>query len=156
MPDLMAGAVPPGRPSIRHRRLSRDVSRVVSGGQIVSVAAWRPLAVAAALVGGLAGFYGGWLDGLMRAVDGAPRHPRLFLLLLLVAWADALGRWMVLGATGWFATSRIDREVLRLARRVRPRRRGAGRPGRFLGPAPNVAGPILVAAHSRGDVILPS
>jgi len=169
MPDLMAGAVPPGAGHpFGTDQLNRDVlSRVVSGGQIsLSVAGLAVLLAVTlgALVGGLAGFYGGWLDSaLMRMVDGALAIPRLFLLLLLVAvWEQMpLGALvLVLGATGWFATSRIVRgEVLRLREAefvLAATALGAG-PGRIIlrHLLPNVAGPILVAATlGVGDVIL--
>jgi peptide/nickel transport system permease protein len=169
MPDLMAGAVPPGAGHpFGTDQLNRDVlSRVVTGGQIsLSVAGLAVLLAVTlgALVGGLAGFYGGWLDSaLMRMVDDALAIPRLFLLLLLVAvWEQMpLGALvLVLGATGWFATSRIVRgEVLRLREAefvLAATALGAG-PGRIIlrHLLPNVAGPILVAATlGVGDVIL--
>jgi len=99
----------------------------------------------------------------MRIVDGALAIPRLFLLLLLVAvWEQMpLGALvLVLGATGWFGTSRIVRgEVLRLRESefvFAAKALGAG-PGRiiFRHLLPNVAGPLLVAATlGVGDVIL--
>ena len=169
MPDLLAGALPPGAGHFFGTdQLNRDIlARVVSGGQIsLSVAALAvSLAVTlGAIVGGAAGFFGGWLDAaLMRLVDGALAIPRLFLLLLLVAvWEQMpLGALiLVLGATGWFATSRIVRgEVLRLreAEFVLAATALGASPGRIIlrHLLPNVAGPILVAATlGVGDVIL--
>jgi len=169
MPDLLAGAVPPGATHpLGTDQLNRDIlARVVWGGRIsLSIAALAvTLAVfLGAVVGGLAGYFGGWLDGaLMRVVDGALAIPRLFLLLLLVAvWEQMpLGALvLVLGATGWFATSRIVRgEVLRLREAefvAAATALGAG-PARiiFRHLLPNVAGPLLVAATlGVGDVIL--
>jgi len=169
MPDLLAGAVPPGAAHpLGTDQLNRDIlARVVWGGRIsLSIAALAvTLAVfLGALVGGLAGYFGGWLDGaLMRVVDGALAIPRLFLLLLLVAvWEQMpLGALvLVLGATGWFATSRIVRgEVLRLREAefvAAATALGAG-PARIIlrHLLPNVAGPLLVAATlGVGDVIL--
>jgi peptide/nickel transport system permease protein len=99
----------------------------------------------------------------MRFVDAALAIPRLFvLLLLLVVWERIpLGALiLVLGTTGWFATSRLVRgEVLRL--RHEPfvqaaEALGSGRwrvIGRHL--LPNAAGPVLVAATlGVADVIL--
>ncbi len=169
MPDLMAGAVSPGAGHpFGTDQLNRDIlSRVGSGGRIsltVSALAVTLAIFLGALVGGLAGFYGGWVDGaFMRIVDGALAIPRLFLLLLLVAvWEQMpLGALvLVLGATGWFGTSRIVRgEVLRLREAefvFAAKALGAG-PGRiiFRHLLPNVAGPLLVAATlGVGDVIL--
>lgn len=169
MPDLTAGALAPaaGHP-FGTDQLNRDIlSRVVTGGRIslsISALAVALAILLGALVGGLAGFYGGWLDGaLMRIVDGALAIPRLFLLLLLVAvWEQMpLGALvLVLGATGWFGTSRIVRgEVLRLREAEfvsAAKALGAG-PGRIIlhHLLPNVAGPLLVAATlGVGDVIL--
>jgi len=169
MPDLLAGAVAPGAGHpFGTDQLNRDIfARVVSGGRIsltVSALAVALAILLGALVGGVAGFHGGWIDGLlMRIVDGALAIPRLFLLLLLVAvWEQMpLGALvLVLGATGWFATSRIVRgEVLKLREAefvMAARALGAG-PGRIIlrHLLPNVAGPLLVAATlGVGDVIL--
>lgn len=169
IPDLLAGATPPGAGHpFGTDQLNRDIlARVVWGGRISLTIASLAVTLAVllgALVGGVAGFYGGWLDSaLMRVVDGALAIPRLFLLLLLVAvWEQMpLGALvLVLGGTGWFATSRIVRgEVLRLRESefvAAATSLGAG-PGRiiFRHLLPNVAGPLLVAATlGVGDVIL--
>lgn len=169
MPDLLAGATAPAAAHpLGTDQLNRDIlSRVVSGGRIsltISALAVTLAVLLGALVGGVAGFYGGWLDGaLMRIVDGALAIPRLFLLLLLVAvWEQMpLGALiLVLGGTGWFATSRIVRgEVLRLRVAefvLAATALGAG-PRRIIlrHLLPNVAGPLLVAATlGVGDVIL--
>jgi peptide/nickel transport system permease protein len=169
MPDVVAGATPP---SPAHPfgtdHLNRDVlSRVVSGARVsLTVAA---LAVLLALtvgtaVGLAAGYFGGWVDSLlMRVVDAALAIPRLFvLLLLLVVWerVPLYALILVLGTTGWFATSRLVRgEVLRLKHEpfvTATVSLGAGAwrtITRHL--LPNAAGPVLVAATlGVGDVIL--
>jgi peptide/nickel transport system permease protein len=169
MPDLLAGATPPGSAHLFGTdQLNRDIlSRVVAGGRIsLAVAALAvTLAVSlGALIGGTAGYYGGWVDGLlMRVVDGALAIPRLFLLLILVAVWEHMpvpALVLVLGATGWFSTSRIVRgELLRLreAEFVQAATALGAGPARiiFLHLLPNVAGPLLVAATlGVGDVIL--
>ena len=169
MPDVVAGATPPssGHP-FGTDQLNRDIlARVANGGRIsLSVAA---LAVLVSLtlgcaVGLIAGYAGGWADlVLMRIVDACLAIPRLFVLLLLLVVWERIPLWaliVVLGATGWFATSRLVRgEVLRL--RGEPfvqaaRGLGAG-PWRTITRhlLPNAAGPVLVAATlGVGDVIL--
>jgi peptide/nickel transport system permease protein len=169
MPDVVAGATPPsaGHP-MGTDELNRDIlARVVYGGRIsLSVAALAMLLslTLGTAVGLLSGYAGGWVDAvLMRIVDAALAIPRLFLLLLLlVVWEriPLAALILVLGTTGWFATSRLVRgEVLRL--RPQPfvlAAEALGSPGwrtitRHL--LPNAAGPLLVAATlGVGDVIL--
>jgi peptide/nickel transport system permease protein len=169
MPDVVAGAT---APSLSHPfgtdQLNRDIlARVVNGGRISLTVAVLAMAVSltlGALVGLVAGYAGGWLDAvLMRIVDAALAIPRLFvILLLLVVWEriPLTALILVLGTTGWFATSRLVRgEVLRLrgeAFVLAARGLGAG-PGRIIARhlLPNAAGPLLVAATlGVGDVIL--
>lgn len=169
MPDIQAGAVgPDARHLLGTDQLNRDIlSRVVSGGRVSLAVAFLAVSlsiVLGALVGTMAGYRGGWVDGLtMRTVDGALAIPRLFLVLLLVAvWEQMpLGALiLVLGGTGWFATSRIVRgEVLRLRELdfVRAATALGAAPARIVSRhlLPNVAGPLLVAATlGVGDVIL--
>jgi peptide/nickel transport system permease protein len=99
----------------------------------------------------------------MRLVDGALAIPRLFILLLLLAvWerVPVLALILLIGATGWFATSRIVRgEVLRLREETYVRAAEAlGAQRRriiFRHLLPNVMGPLLVTATlAVGDVIL--
>jgi len=169
MPNILAGATPPGHGHLFGTdQLNRDIlARVASGGRISLTVATLAVTLAmtlGALVGGVAGFYGGWVDeALMRLVDGALAIPRLFLLLILVAVWEQMpvpALVVVLGATGWFATSRIVRgEVLRLreAEFVQGATALGAGPGRiiFRHLLPNVAGPLLVAATlGVGEVIL--
>jgi peptide/nickel transport system permease protein len=117
-----------------------------------------------AMVGLVSGYWGGLVDAaLMRMVDGALAIPRLFILLLVLAvWerVPVLALIVLIGATGWFATSRLVRgEVLRI------REEGFVRAAEALGARrrriifrhllPNALGPLLVAATlGVGDVIL--
>lgn len=169
MPDLLAGATPPGRQHLLGTdHLNRDVlARVVHGARISLTLATLSVLLAVSLgavVGLTAGWLGGWADAtLMRGVDAALAIPRLFLLLMLVAVWEQMplaALVAVLGATGWFATSRIVRgEVLRIREEAfvdAARALGAGS-GRiiFRHLLPNTAGPLLVAATlGVGDVIL--
>ncbi|MGZ8391746.1 MAG: ABC transporter permease [Gemmatimonadales bacterium] len=168
-PDILAGALPPG---LGHPfgtdQLSRDVlARVVTGARIslgVSVLAVALSVTLGAAVGIVSGYWGGAIDAaLMRLVDGALAIPRLFILLLVLAvWerVPVLALILIIGATGWFATSRLVRgEVLRI------REEGYVQAAEALGARrrriifrhlfPNALGPLLVAATlGVGDVIL--
>lgn len=168
-PDILGGSLPPG---LGHPfgtdQLSRDVlARVVAGARISLSIALLAVAVSmtiGAAVGLVAGYWGGIVDaGLMRLVDGALAIPRLFILLLVLAvWerVPIAPLIVLIGVTGWFATSRVVRgEVLRL------REEGYVRAAEALGARrrriifrhllPNALGPLLVAATlGVGDVIL--
>lgn len=148
--------------------LSRDVlARVAAGGRISLSVALLAVALSAtlgALVGLLAGYWRGAVDAvLMRLVDGALAVPRLFLLLLvLAAWERVpLPALVVLiGATGWFTTSRLVRgETLRLREETYVRAAEALGASRrrviFRHLLPNSLGPLLVAATlGVGDAVL--
>jgi peptide/nickel transport system permease protein len=168
-PDILAGSLPPG---LGHPfgtdQLNRDVlARVVSGARISLAVAFLAVALSMTLgaaVGLVSGYLGGIVDdALMRLVDGALAVPRLFMMLLLLAvWEriPVLALILLIGATGWFATSRIVRaEVLRLRDEtyVRAAEALGARRRRiiFRHLLPNVLGPLLVTATlAVGDVIL--
>ena len=117
-----------------------------------------------AVMGLVAGYWGGAVDAtLMRLVDAALAIPRLFLLLLVLAvWEQVpvVVLILLIGATGWFGTGRLVRgEVLRIREEsyVRAAEALGGRRRRiiFRHLLPNTAGPLLVAATlGVGDVIL--
>jgi peptide/nickel transport system permease protein len=168
-PDILGGSLPPGPGHpFGTDQLSRDVlARVVAGARISLSVALLAVALSVtigAAVGLISGYFGGLVDaGLMRLVDGALAIPRLFILLLVLAvWerVPVAALVVLIGATGWFATSRLVRgEVLRL------REEGYVRAVEALGARrrriifrhllPNALGPLLVAATlGVGDVIL--
>ena len=168
-PDIEHGGRPP---SLAHPmgtdQLSRDVLARVAGGARVSLSV-AAIAVAmsitlGALVGLVSGYHGGAVDAvLMRLVDAALAIPRLFLLLLLLALWERIplaAFILVVGATGWFGTSRLVRaEVLHLreSEYVLAARALGGGAGRimFQHLLPNAIGPLLVAATlGVGEVIL--
>jgi peptide/nickel transport system permease protein len=148
--------------------LNRDVlARLVSGARIsLAIAALATLLTATlgAAVGLVAGYAGGLVDAVvMRLVDAAMAIPRLFVLLLLVLVWDRIppaALVLVIGLTGWFATSRLVRsETLRLRREPFVIAAEAlGTPAwrvMFRHLLPNAAGPIIVTATlGIGDVIL--
>ena len=176
LPDPLAQPDPIGgaslAPSVTHPfgtdLYSRDVlSRVALGGRISLVVAVIAVGLSitlGALVGLVAGYFGGVVDAvLMRVVDAALAIPRLFLLLLVLAVSERVPVWalvLLIGATGWFGTSRIVRaEVLRLREESYVRASealGASRRRVILRHLlPNTLGPLLVAATlGVGDVIL--
>ena len=168
-PDVLSASRPPAREHpFGTDQLSRDVlSRVVTGARIslsVALLAVTLSVTLGATVGVVAGYWGGAVDAtLMRLVDGALAIPRLFVLLLLLAvWerVPLLALILLIGATGWFATSRLVRgEVLRLREEsyVRAAEALGARRRRiiFRHLLPNALGPLLVAATlGVGDVIL--
>lgn len=169
IPAAMTGPVGPGSQHLFGTdQLGRDVlARTVSGARIslgIGVFAVAVAMTLGTLVGLVAGYAGGGVDAvLMRIVDACLAIPRLFILLLLVLVWDRIPLpvlVLVIGATGWFATSRLVRgEVLRLRQEpfvLAAVALGAG-PGRIIGRhlLPNVAGPVIVAATlGLGDVIL--
>ena len=147
---------------------SRDVlSRVIYGARISLGVATLAIVLAMSVGtawGAVAGFAGGATDALMmRIIDALLAIPRILILLLI------LGLWgsislaslvLVLGLTGWFATSRLVRERVRaLARQdftVAARALGA-RDVRVLWRhvMPNALSPVIVAATlGIGNVIV--
>jgi peptide/nickel transport system permease protein len=168
-PDILAGSMPPG---LGHPfgtdQLNRDVlARVVAGARVSLSVALLAVALSITLgaaIGLVSGYFGGLVDAtLMRLVDGALAIPRLFMLLLVLAvWerVPMLALIVLIGATGWFATSRLVRaEVLRLREEtyVRAAEALGARRRRviFRHLLPNALGPLLVAATlAVGDVIL--
>lgn len=168
-PDILAGSLPPG---LGHPfgtdQLNRDIlARTVSGARISLGIALLAVALSMTLgaaVGLVSGYFGGAIDAvLMRLVEGALAIPRLFILLLVLAvWerVPVAALILLIGATGWFATSRLVRgEVLRLreeayvsaAEALGGRRRHVI----FRHLLPNTLGPLLVGATlGVGDVIL--
>lgn len=164
----LAGAPPSADHPFGTDQLSRDIlSRVVSGARVSLAVAALAVALSITLgagVGLVAGYQGGAVDAvLMRLVDGALAVPRLFLLLLVLAVPERvplIALIVLIGATGWFATSRLIRaEVLRLREEAYVRAAEALGASRrriiFRHLLVNTAGPLLVAATlGVGDVIL--
>jgi peptide/nickel transport system permease protein len=117
-----------------------------------------------AAVGAVAGYLRRAVDTvLMRLVDIGLAMPRMFALLVVVALWERLAVpvfVLLIGLTGWFATSRLVRaEVLSLRERefvAAARALGAGT-GRVIlrHVLPNAAAPIIVsAALGIGNVML--
>ncbi len=106
---------------------SRDVwSRIVYGARVSLGLGALATVVAVALgaaVGAAAGYFGRRADAaLMRLVDVGLAVPRIFLVLVAIAVGarlDVPALALLLGLTGWFATSRLVRaDVLSLRERA--------------------------------------
>ncbi len=118
-------------PSWRHvlgtDLLSRDVWSRIAFGARVSIGIGLLATVVSmslgAAVGAVAGYFRGTTDAvLMRLVDVGLAVPRIFLVLAAIAVGRPLSvapLALLLGLTGWFATSRLVRaEVLSLRERT--------------------------------------
>jgi peptide/nickel transport system permease protein len=99
--------------------LQRDVFTVVVNGArlslIIGVGAAMFAATLGAIVGGLAGFFGGWLDNLlMRIVDVLLSLPILFVILVASKFLGG-GSWisiiLVFGFLGWPPLARLVRSL---------------------------------------------
>ncbi|MDP9265904.1 MAG: ABC transporter permease [Chloroflexota bacterium] len=139
--------------------LGRDLAtRILYGGRVSLTIGLLTAAVAISLgtlVGGLAGFHGRWVDGvLMRFVDMMYAFPRLFLLILFGVMFKGMTVGLivvVLGALSWMTTSRLvratflslkHRDFVESARAIGARDRDII--VRHM--LPNSLGPIVVAA----------
>ena len=147
---------------------SRDVlSRVMHGARVslgVAAASVLLAVVIGTTVGALAGFAGGWVDGVcMRMVDALLSVPRLLLLIVIVASTGQLpvaGLILLLGFTSWPGMSRIVRGEVR-ALRVRDfvlSARASGVPERRILVShvlPGVVPQVLVAATLALASVIP-
>lgn len=107
-PNAMDGAAKMEAPSFRHLlgtdNFGRDIfSRVVEGAGATFLIAAATVAiglVAGILVGGLTGYYGGWLDEvLMRVNDAITAFPSILLALVLIALFGS-GKYNIILALG--------------------------------------------------------
>jgi peptide/nickel transport system permease protein len=139
--------------------LSRDVlSRVLVGSRVSLAVAFASVLLSAVLgtaYGGIAGMAGPRVDALlMRAVDALVAVPRVLVLVAILALWGAVPVGVLaalIGATGWFATSRLVRAEVRAVRGrqfvLAAAALGGSRPRLLLRHIlPNVLSPVLVAA----------
>jgi peptide/nickel transport system permease protein len=100
-------------------RLQRDVFTLVVNGArlslIISIGATAISVVLGALVGGIAGYFGGAIDWiLMRIVDSLLSLPLLFVILVASAFLGA-GNWLIVmlifGFLGWLGLARLVRSL---------------------------------------------
>lgn len=142
--------------------LGRDLAtRILYGGRVslsVGVAAMLVAVTLGTLVGGIAGFYGRWIDGvLMRLVDAMFSFPGLFILIILASLFRGMSPpaiVLALGLLSWMTTARLvragflglkQREFVEAARCI-----GAGdRRIIWRHILPNTLAPIIVAGTLR-------
>lgn len=142
------------------------LSRMIFGARISLFIGFVAVGIAVIVgtaIGLVAGYFGGVTDSLlMRFVDLMLGFPRLFLILIIIAFTGPSILWtvLVLGLTGWMGLARIvrgetlslrEREYIQAARAL-----GIGTPAilvRHL--LPNLLPPIIVfAVLNMGNVIL--
>jgi len=150
----------------------RDVfNRIIYGGQIslfIGVLAVALEVSLGTLIGGLAAYFGGWIDAvLMRFTEAMLAIPSLFLLIVLAKFLGkdvptftVLGRTfsgsvgiviLVIGLTSWMYLARIVRANVLSLKELdyisASRALGASTSRIFFGHlVPNTLGPIIVAA----------
>jgi peptide/nickel transport system permease protein len=153
--------------------LGRDLlTRILYGGRVslsIGVMAMSLAVVIGAVVGGLAGFYGGWVDNvLMRFVDMMLSFPGLFILIILslalrdipierlrgTAFASVFSIVLVIAVLSWMQVARLVRAAFLTLKEqefiIAAQSVGASNPRimtRHL--LPNAMSPIIVAATFR-------
>ena len=113
-------------PSIRHwlgtDGLGRDISaRMIHGTSVAVQVGFISMGIASVIgifLGGLAGYYGGWIDIIIsRVIEVVICFPVFFLILSILVWLDPsiINVMIVLGLTRWTSIARYTRgEFLRL------------------------------------------
>jgi peptide/nickel transport system permease protein len=166
--SLLRALRPPGAPNyLGTDELGRDVlTRLVYGARVSLGVAGLTVAIAltlGALLGSLAGYYGGWTDSaIMRAVDALQSIPSLFILIFIsvIFNVGPVSLAFVIASLSWTGISRLVRaEVLSLRGRdfvVAARALGAGDLRLILRHViPNVVPVMIVwATLAVGNVIL--
>jgi peptide/nickel transport system permease protein len=153
-------------PSARHwlgtDPSGRDVmSRCVYGTRVsilVGVFAVAILVFLGVLLGGLAGYYGRWVDILVvRVIEVVQSIPYLLLIVVMLAilnpqgWSAVLAMMVVIGLVGWTGVARLIRgEILKVkkAEYVQAVRALGGSDARIIirHIIPNSISPVLVSA----------
>jgi peptide/nickel transport system permease protein len=157
-------------PSLMHPfgtdKNGRDIlTRIAYGGRIsliVGILSMTTASILGTIIGGLAGFYGGWLDNiLMRGTDFFFSFPQLFVLLFLsfilresniTFMQGGLGNIiLVIGVTSWMTMARLTRATflkLRESEFVRAARSYGSSDLHIMARhiLPNAMGPIIVSA----------
>jgi peptide/nickel transport system permease protein len=142
------------------------LGRLMVGGQVsleLGFASAVMATVIGALWGAVAGYFGGWLDGvMMRIVDAALSIPILFLLIVLatIIRPTKLTLILIISMASWLAISRLVRGEalsLRVREYVQATKQMGGGSARIVlrHIAPNAVGTIIVnATFQVADAIL--
>lgn len=141
--------------------LGRDVfSRVLAGAQIsffVGVVVVSISAVVGSILGGLAGYFGGWFDELVsRAIDILLAFPGLLLAIALVAvlGPSLMNVLLALSVIGWVGYARLVRGQVLRTREIEyvqaARAIGAGTPRIMLHHVLPSAMPVVVVQATLG------
>ncbi|HEU5139128.1 MAG TPA: oligopeptide ABC transporter permease [Bacillales bacterium] len=159
-------AAPGGEHPLGTDRLGRDtLSRLLYGGRIslaVGFGGVVGILTIGTVVGAIAGYFGGWVDGfLMRLVDVFISFPSLFLLITLLAVFKP-SIWtliFVFSFTAWTQTARLVRgEFLSLRTRefVLASKTMGVRTHKiiFSHILPNAMGPVIVTATLQIGVLI--
>ena len=157
--DLRAYRDPPSREHLLGTdSAGRDVlSRVIWAGRVslsVGVVAVSLYVLIGVVLGGLAGFFGGWIDSaIMRLADMVLAYPSLIVIITIVALVgpSIYNVMVVIGCLGWPPIARLVRgNVLSLRERefaIAARASGAGNVRILLRHImPNAIAPVIVAA----------
>ncbi|MCB0044739.1 MAG: ABC transporter permease [Caldilineaceae bacterium] len=108
------------KPSASHwfgtDRVGRDIwSRTLHGGRVsivVGVSAALVSTIIGVIFGALAGYYGGWVDGLiMRFTDIVMTFPRVVIILTVATFLgqNILNLILLISLFGWMSTARLVR-----------------------------------------------
>lgn len=136
----------------------RDVfSRLLYGSRVslsVGVVAVMIYVFIGTTVGSVAGYYGGWVDGvLMRLVDILLCIPTFFLILMVIAFVgpNIINIMVIIGVTSWTDVARLVRgEILALKERefIQAAHVIGMKDSRIIlrHLLPNAMGPVLVVA----------
>jgi oligopeptide transport system permease protein len=158
--DVARGATPPSWSHwLGTDTLGRDLLvRILIGGRIALAVGAVATAIAVAIGvtwGAIAGYAGGWLDGLMmRIVDALYGFPTVVLVIVVAAATGTrslVALVALIGAISWLTVARITRgQVLLLRHRefALAARAAGAHPARLVlrHLLPNAAGPVIVYA----------
>jgi peptide/nickel transport system permease protein len=134
-----------------------NIARIIFGTRVSLAVGFISVAISVAIgifIGGISGYFGGWVDlTLQRIVEIFISFPTFFLLLTIIAlFGPRLWLIMVaIGLTSWTGTARLIRSGALQARRldyvVAARSQGL-RPLRIImaHTLPNIIAPVLVSA----------